>query len=62
MEKRRYKRIFYLALVCFALGAVFSITLKEITGSLGTVFIGLGGLFLISSMAAKKKFYDNNKK
>ena len=60
MEKRRYKRIFFLSLVCFALGAVFNVTLKEQTGSLGTVFIALGGLFLISSMAAKKK--SNNQK
>jgi len=62
MKNRRYKRIFFLALVCFALAAIFNTVLKESTGSLGTIFVALGGLFLIASMAGKQKFDHNNKK
>lgn len=38
-----------------ALGALFNTVLKESVDSLGTVFIALGGLFLIISFAKKKE-------
>ena len=38
-----------------ALGIIFSTTLSEKLGSLGIVFIAIGGLLLIASMNRKKK-------
>ena len=50
-----YKRIFFIGLVVIALGIVFSTTLSERLGSLGIVFIALGGLLFVASMSRKKK-------
>jgi len=41
-----YKRFIFIGIIMVALGVTFSITLKETVGSLGTVFIAVGGLFL----------------
>ena len=57
-----YKRIFFIGLVVIALGIVFSTTLSERLGSLGIVFIALGGLLFVASMSRKKKEEDETKK
>ncbi|MCP3930922.1 MAG: hypothetical protein GY705_17690 [Bacteroidetes bacterium] len=54
MKKLDYKRIFLGSLLFFVLGVVFKTVLKESANSLGTVFIAVGSLFLIASMAAKR--------
>ncbi len=50
-----YKRIFLVGLIVIALGVIFSTTLSDALGSLGIVFIALGGLLFISSMNRKEK-------
>lgn len=50
-----YKKTGYFAIVIIALGIVINTTLNESLGSLGTVFIAVGGLLLISAFAKKKK-------
>ena len=53
MERPKYKRLLFMSIILIALGVSFNTTLE--IGSLGTVFIALGGLFLIASMAGKRK-------
>lgn len=53
MERAKYKRLFFLSIILIALGVSFNTTLE--IGSLGTVFIAVGGLFFIASMARKRK-------
>ncbi len=55
MEKLNYKWIFFVSLILIALGVTFSTTLKNDIGSIGTVFIAVGGLFFIASMARKRR-------
>ena len=58
MEKTvvpKYKRTIFLSIILIALGVTFSTTLKDDVASIGTVFIALGGLFLIAGMAGKQK-------
>ena len=50
-----YKRIFFMGLIVIALGIIFSTTLSDKLGSLGIVFIAIGGLLFIASMSRKKK-------
>ncbi len=50
-----YERIIYTGIIVIALGVVFSTTLEEESGSLGTVFIAIGGLLFIAGMARKRK-------
>ena len=52
-ELANYRRIFFLGIILIALGVTLSTTLE--IGSLGTVFIALGGLFFIAGMARKRK-------
>ena len=61
MDKLHYKKTFFISLIFIALGAIFNTVLKESVDSLGTVFIALGGLFLIISFAKKRKSEENNK-
>ena len=61
MDKLHYKKIFYISLIFIALGVIFNTVLKESVDSLGTVFIALGGLFLIISFGKKRKSEENNK-
>lgn len=44
------KKAFYISLVLIALGVSFSTTLSDHVGSIGTVFIAIGGLFLIIAL------------
>ena len=45
-----------------ALGVIFSTTLSDKLGSLGIVFIAIGGLLFIASMSRKKKEEDKAEK
>ena len=50
-----YRRILYIGMIVIALGIVLTTTLSEKVGSLGIVFIAVGGLFFIIGMLGKKK-------
>ncbi len=50
-----YKRILFIGIIVIALGVIFSTTLSDTLGSLGIVFIAIGGLLFIASMSRKKK-------
>ncbi|NNF33662.1 MAG: hypothetical protein HKN68_06120 [Saprospiraceae bacterium] len=52
---KSYERIMYIAIIVIAFGIIFNTTLSESMGSLGTVFIAIGGLLFISAMSRKKK-------
>ena len=51
----RYKRFILLGIIIIALGITFSTNMKDMVGSLGTVFIAVGGLFFIIGMSMKNK-------
>lgn len=51
----RYKRFIFLGIIIIALGITFSVNMKEEVGSLGTVFIAVGGLFFILGMNMKNR-------
>lgn len=53
MEK--YKRYIFAGIIIIALGVTFTNTMKETSGSLGIVFIAVGGLFFIIGMNMKRK-------
>jgi len=62
MEKLEgYKRPLFLGAVITALGITFTTTLKDSVGSVGIVFIAVGGLFFIIGMK-KKRMEDEQKK
>ena len=50
-----YKRYIFIGIIIIALGLTFNTTLKDTPGSLGTVFIAVGGLFFIIGMNKKRK-------
>ena len=50
-----YKRALFLGAIIIALGITFTTTLKDTVGSLGIVFIAIGGLFFIIGMSKKRK-------
>ena len=50
-----YKKFIFMGIIIIALGVTFSATLKDTVGSLGTVFIAVGGLFFIIGMSKKRK-------
>lgn len=52
---KKSERILLFGIIIIALGVVFSTTLSDKVGVLGTVFIAIGGLFFISGMSRKKK-------
>lgn len=62
LEALSYKTTFYISLILIALGITASTAMKENSGSLGTVMIAVGGLFLIISMAKKRKEDEDKKK
>jgi len=55
----RYKRFILFGIIIIAMGIVFSNTLENVSESLGTVLIAVGGLFLIIGMS-KKRTEDEN--
>lgn len=55
-----YKNYIFIGILFIALGVNFNTTLKETVGSLGIVFIALGGLFFIVGMRKKKTEDQSN--
>ena len=51
----KHKRYIFIGITIIALGVTFSASLKDTVGSLGIVFIAVGGLFFILGMSYKKK-------
>jgi hypothetical protein len=49
-----YRKIILMGILIIALGVVFSTTLADSIGSIGTVFIAVGGLFFIIGMKKKR--------
>ncbi len=64
METRlgKYKRYVYIGLIAIALGIAFRTVLQDTVGSLGTVFVAVGGLFLIIGMSMKRKENEGKNK
>ncbi len=60
IKLEKYRRYIFIGIIIIALGVTLANTMKENTGSLGIVFIGVGGLFLIIDMNLKRK-EDNSK-
>jgi len=54
MSVKNYKRYGFIGIILTALGVTFSTTMKESVGSIGTVFIAIGALFIIIGMSAKR--------
>lgn len=48
-----YRRHRFLGIILIALGVIFSTTMASV-GSVGTVFIAMGGLFFIIGMSKKR--------
>ena len=57
-----YKRHLFLSAVIIALGITFTTTLKDTVGSVGIVFIAVGGLFFVISMNKKRKEEEQKEK
>ena len=57
-----YKRYFYMATVIIALGVIFSTTLRDAVGSLGSVFIAIGALLFIVALSKKRKEAEQKNK
>ena len=61
MEKLEgYKRPLFLGAVIIALGITFTTVLKETVGSIGIVFIAVGGLFFIIGMNYQRIIYKKS--
>ena len=50
-----YKRYIFIAIIIIALGITFTTALKDTFGTLGTVFIAVGGLLFIIGISKKRK-------
>lgn len=57
MKKKpeKYRKYIFMGIIIISLGIVFSTALKDSVGSLGTVFVAVGGLFFIIGMNLKRK-------
>ncbi|MEN8186270.1 MAG: hypothetical protein ABFR05_03970 [Bacteroidota bacterium] len=56
MEKfKGHKQYLFLSAVIIALGITFTTTMNDTVGSIGIVFIAIGGLLFIIGMNLKKK-------
>ena len=51
------KKFLFVAIIVIALGVVFSINVNRL---LGTIFIAIGGFFLLVSMNKKRQGEQNN--
>ena len=58
---KNYERVGYIGIIVITLGITFTTSLREYVGSIGIVFIAIGGLFFIFSMNEKKKEDKKNK-
>ena len=56
-----YRKYIYIAIVIISLGIIFSTTLADTVGSLGTVLIAVGSLFFIVGMNKKRQEEELNK-
>ena len=56
--KKSYQRFIFMGMVIIDMGITFSTTMSNSFGTLGVVFIAIGGLFFIIGMH-KKKLEDN---
>ena len=61
-KKERYRKFVFLGIIFIALGVTFSTTMKDRVGSLGSIFIAVGGLFFVIGMSMKRKDNDSNTK
>ena len=57
-----YKRYIFIAIIIIALGVTFTTTVKDTVGTLGTVFIAIGGLLFIVGMNKKRKHENSTLK
>ena len=55
-----YKRFAFAGMIMIALGIVYRTTLADGSGSLGTVLVAVGGLFLIVGLSMKRKQEEKN--
>jgi hypothetical protein len=62
MKKRleEYRRFIFAGTIVIALGISFNSGLGENSGSLGTVFVAIGGLLFIIGMSKKKEEENKN--
>ena len=61
-KKERYRKFVFLGIIFIALGVTFSTTMKDRVGSLGSIFIAVGGLFFVIGMSMKRKDNDSKPK
>jgi len=57
MSKRLepYRKFIFIGIIIIALGITFSTTLRDTVGSIGIVFIAVGGLLFIIGISKKRK-------
>ena len=60
MNKLNYRRALFISIILITVGIVLNTLIKENVTAIGTVFIAVGGLFFIISMAKKKSQEQNN--
>jgi len=61
-KQEKYRRYIFLGIILIALGITFSTIMSDSIGLLGTVFIVLGGVFIIVGMSIKRKTDQSNRK
>jgi len=54
-NQEKTKTYIFAGIIITALGVIFSTTMSDIFGSLGIVFIAVGGLLFIIGMSKKRK-------
>ena len=59
-KMERHKRYIFVAIIITTLGVSFTTTLKDSLGTLGVVFIAVGGFFFIVGMSMKRKDKEQN--
>ena len=52
-EPGKYKRLLFAGITVIALGITFTTSLKDTAGSLGIIFIAIGGLLVIIGIKQK---------
>ncbi|NQV37722.1 MAG: hypothetical protein HQ509_06940 [Candidatus Marinimicrobia bacterium] len=55
-----YRRKGFFAIILIAFGVVMNSSLGTTPGTIGTVMIGVGGLFLISTLNEKRDYEEKN--